>query len=143
MESWPELEALQRDLRRIVQGDEDALQQTNLRLLERRASIRNLPAYAGRTAKRCRIDQKRPIHARSVPLTDHPGLAVPAPTPLEVLCTNENRERVEAAKRRLTDRQRDALENPRGRANNSIRYKAMRNLRRDLEGNGRGRDDCV
>jgi RNA polymerase sigma factor (sigma-70 family) len=142
MRDWRELEDLQPELRKIVRGDEDALQEANVRLIalsvKRRESIHKFAPYAKRVAQRCVVDNVRRESRlpKAIPLPE----AVPswAPTPLEAVCKAEERQRLDAEVARLTPRQREALEHP-CRANHSNRYKALNNLRKHL-GTAHSRD---
>ncbi len=131
MRDWPELVSLQPRFRRIARGDEDIVQATNLKLLEHRQRIRNLGAYGSCVAKRIAIDEGRRSSLQAVPLTEE----VPdrGPTPLEAVCKAEVHQRMCEAILALPPRQRESIENPRGRANHSSRCKAKRALRRRLE----------
>lgn len=123
---------LQPTLRRIVRGNEDALQEANLRLLIAKEPIRKLSHYAARTAHRCCIDaRKRDRQRRLVALPADASVFDPVPTPLESLIAAEEHGRLHSELARLTARQRAALENG-GRAHNSNRFKAVRRLRRRL-----------
>lgn len=103
---------LQPLLRRIVGHDDDALQETNLRLLRRRGSIRDPVRYAARTARCCRIDgSKSDRQRRMLALPADASVFDPAPTPLESLIAAEERGRLHSALAQLTPRQREALEN--------------------------------
>lgn len=137
MLSHEELIALQPTLQRIVGNDQDALQEVNLRLLERADSIRDPGRYAARTAKTCRLDaaKRRQRHPASLP-TDS-VIVDPSPTPAETAAAAEERETLQTAIARLPAGQRVAVENP-CRANNSSRYKAVSSLRRALSA-----DRCV
>lgn len=112
-----------------IAGDEDVVQETNLRLLERAGTIRAPDRYAACTAKRCRIDTAS--RRASVSLAEAAEPIDPSPLPDEVAATHEQCERLRAVVSELPQRQREAMLSS-GRVQNSNRYQAVRSLRRML-----------
>ncbi|HMQ15182.1 MAG TPA: sigma-70 family RNA polymerase sigma factor [Phycisphaerae bacterium] len=129
MLSHAQLIELQPTLRRIA-GDEDAVQDANLRLLKHAHLIRDPLRYASRTARTCRLEARRG-KCETVSLAIDAPLVDPSPTPAQSAADAEDREMLRSAIRNLPVRQRDAVLNP-CRANNSNRHKALRSLRMEL-----------
>jgi DNA-directed RNA polymerase specialized sigma24 family protein len=146
MSDWPELEALQPNLLRMLRSDEDALQELNLRLLQRRQFIQDLPRYARRAAGNSR---RRPPKNHPLTIIDLDSASCPADPsslPNEVAVDREQAGLLQNAISRLPPRQRQLIEarlaestGPRTSVTcgsrsvrNSAVYKALRNLRKLL-----------
>jgi DNA-directed RNA polymerase specialized sigma24 family protein len=144
---------IQPELRRILDGDEDSLQELNLGLLQNRRTIRDLARYARRAARNSRNRSR--MERRQCPLVSlDERFCIPdaRPSPAEVASKHEETALLDLAISQLPPAQRMAIEarlasdmdTPpcRSSAFNSARYKALRNLRKRLASSAR-RDEQI
>jgi hypothetical protein len=100
------------DLAPILGDDEDARQDVLLRLWDKRGSIRNMPNYARRAAKRAASDASKRRNredTRFVPFEVSYELALESESPLDAMMNTENRQRFWEAVPRLPPCQRDSV----------------------------------
>ncbi|NLG43233.1 MAG: sigma-70 family RNA polymerase sigma factor [Phycisphaerae bacterium] len=103
-----DLEALQPDLERILSGDDDARQDLNAKLWQRRHSITNPRHYALRAGKLCRAGYRRSPRRATAALGEAHNLADRSLSPLDQLIRKEECSRVRQEIDALPGRQREA-----------------------------------
>ena len=129
-----------------------AVQNLNMKLLEERFSIRDLPRYARRAAKRQRVNTSRKTardRCRLIPIDIISDLPAADQSPLSTLLHHEEHEQIRRAITQLSPQQHRAIRRSLSNVNspadstmiepkttraahNSARYKAIQHLRRML-----------